>query len=344
MSQFLTEIRQQPEVARRILDSALERVQFVADAIRAAGVKGLILAARGSSDHGATYGRFLFEVRNKLAVSLASPSVYTHYQSPPVLEGFGVMGISQSGSSPDVVAVIKEARRQGALTIALTNQPASDLSAAAEHVLPMGAGPELSVPASKTYTATLLVLALLSSGLDPDPAFTQALHEVPEALAMTLELEPRIADWAPLLAENRMLILGRGYHFATAQEIALKLTETSYLWTQANSVADFLHGPVSVVEPGLASLLVDANGPAQGDLRNLARTLGDRGARVMRMTDGEGEWPGVESVLRIQTGLPEPLTPIPFAVAGQLLAYHRARSLGFDPDHPRQLTKVTRTW
>ena len=344
MSRFRAEIAQQPAIARRVLAASSPAVAHAAAAIGARAVSGLVIAARGSSDHAATYAKYLFELRNRLPVSLASPSEYTKYLTPPRLDRFCVLGISQSGSSPDVVAVVREGRRQGALTLAITNRPGSDLAREAEIVLRMNAGAERSVPASKTYTASLLVVALLSHALEPDPRFDDALAGVASALEKALQVEEQAAAMAHAIHADRMIVLGRGYHLATAQEVALKLTETSRVLAHAQSMADFLHGPVAVVEAGLPALVIDSEGPAQADFEMAAALLRDRGARVMQLTDRPEPWPGVEAAITLPTGLPEPLSPIPFAVAGQLLAYHLARSRGLDPDRPRQLQKVTRTW
>jgi glucosamine--fructose-6-phosphate aminotransferase (isomerizing) len=344
VSRFRTEIGEQPAVARRVLAASRPAVGQAAAAVGAREVSGLVIAARGSSDHAATYAKYLFEVRNRVPVSLASPSEYTKYRRPPRLDRFCVLGISQSGSSPDVVAVVHEGRKQGALTLAITNRPDSDLAREAEIVLPMHAGVERSVPASKTYTASLLVVALLSQALAPDPRFGDALAAVPSALERALQVDEQAGSLGRAIDADRMIVLGRGYHLATAQEVALKLTETSYLLAQAQSVADFLHGPAAVVEAGLPALVIDSEGPAQPDVEAAATLLRGRGARVIQLTDRAEPWPGVKVAIRLPTGLPEALTPLPFAVAGQLLAYHLACSRGLDPDHPPQLRKVTRTW
>jgi glutamine---fructose-6-phosphate transaminase (isomerizing) len=344
MSRFRAEIAEQPAAALRVLAASRPAVGRAAAAIRAAEVSGIVIAARGSSDHAATYAKYLFELRNRLPVSLASPSEYTKYLGPPRLDRFCVLGISQSGSSPDVVAVIREGRLQGALTLAITNQPDSDLAREADIVLDMDAGAERSVPASKTYTASLLLVALLSQELEPDARFNDALGRIPSVLESALGVDGQARSLAHAIEADRMVVLGRGYHLATAQEVALKLTETSYVLAQAQSVADFLHGPVSVAQAGLPVLVIDSEGPAQADSEDAATLLRGRGARVLQLTDRAQPWPGVEAAITLSTGLPEPLTPLPFAVAGQLIAFHLARSRGLDPDHPRQLRKVTRTW
>ena len=171
MSHFSDEIAEQPEVASRLLGRSRDVVAHIGARIREARPRGYVIAARGSSDHAALYAKYLFGARNRALVALAAPSLFTHYASPPNLEGQCVIGISQSGASPDVISVIEEARRQGALTIAISNDAESPLATVAELVLPLEAGPERSVPASKTYTASLLALALISQAVNPDERF-----------------------------------------------------------------------------------------------------------------------------------------------------------------------------
>lgn len=336
MSTFLEEIRSQPEVLRARLDRGREDVRSAAEAM--AGVRGLLIAARGSSDHAAVYAKYLFEMRNRLPVVLAAPSEFTVYGRPPRLEGLGVVAVSQSGASPDVVAVIEEARRQGCPTLAVVNDPASPLARAAALRLDIGAGVERSVPASKTYTATLLCLALLSAALDPEPELDAALRAVPAAVAAVLAAgAERLAG---LIEGDRLVVVGRGYHLATALEVALKVTETCAVLAEARSSADFLHGPIAAARPGLPVLLLAAAGPVLGDLAALHAELEARCATVMTVTNAE--FAG-RRVVRVDTGLPEPLTPIPFAVAGQVLAEALARRRGLDPDRPAGLRKVTET-
>ena len=277
-------------------------------------------------------------------VTLAAPSLFTSYGSPPSLDGQCVIGISQSGASPDVIAVIDEAARQGAVTVAVTNDPGSPLAKAAELVLPLGAGPERSVPASKTYIASLLALALISQALDPDASFEAGLGQVPPALAAALEQEGELDRLVPVLLGPRAIVLGRGFNFSTAEEIALKLTETSYVLARAWSVADFEHGPIAVVEPGLPVILVDGRGQVSADVQSMGTRLTELGCRVIRLLDGGGDHRDAESTVSLDSGLPEELTPLTLGVLGQLLAHRVAVARGIDPDRPRALNKVTRTW
>ncbi|HSS62654.1 MAG TPA: SIS domain-containing protein [Candidatus Limnocylindrales bacterium] len=330
MSRFREEIAEQSAVAARLLERGPQVAARIADRLHKAQSTGFVIAARGSSDNAALYAKYLFGARNRALVALAAPSLFTHYARPPRLAGEGVIGISQSGESPDVIAVVEEARRQGSVTVAITNAIESRLARAAELVLSMEAGPELSVPASKTYTASLVALALVSQAMDPDPAFAAALETVPQAIDRTLEREDELAALVPGLLGPRAVVLGRGFNFSTAEEIALKLSETSYVLARAWSVADFEHGPIAIVEAGLPVVIVDGGGLVAADLASIRSRIEAKGCSVLHLSD--------------RSGLPEELTPIPLAVLGQLLAHHVAVARGFDPDRPRTIQKVTRTW
>ncbi len=319
-------------------------VTAIATRVRATESRGFVIVARGSSDHAALYAKYLFGVRNRMMVALAAPSLFTHYARPPRLDGQCVIGISQSGASPDVIAVIEEAKRQGALTVALTNDPGSTLAGTADLVMPLGAGPERSVPASKTYTASLLALALMSQALDPDPSFEASLGQVPPALAAALEQDSEMDRLVPALLGSRAIVLGRGFNFSTAEEIALKLTETSFVLARAWSVADFEHDPIAVVEPGFPVVLVEGGGQVSEGVRAIGVRLADLGCKVVRLIDGVALDADPETTVTVESGLPEELTPLTLAVLGQLLAHRVAAARGIDPDRPRALNKVTRTW
>jgi glucosamine--fructose-6-phosphate aminotransferase (isomerizing) len=344
MSVFRDEIAQQPDVASRLLAQSRDAVAGIGERIRQVSPLGYVIAARGSSDHAALYAKYLFGARNRALVALAAPSLFTHYASPPRLDRQCVIGISQSGASPDVVSVIEEARRQGALTIAISNDAESSLARAAELVLALGAGQERSVPASKTYTASLIALALISHAVDPDEAFASAVARVPNAMARALDTDSDLEKLVAPLSGPRAIILGRGYNFSTAEELALKLMETSYVLARAWSVADFEHGPIAVLEAGLPVVVVDGGGAMAINMRSIRERVGAKGCPVVQLVDGEGGDVHSSTTVQLASGLPEELTPISLAVLAQLLAHRIAVARGFDPDSPRDIRKVTRTW
>ena len=339
---FEREIREQPETLTRLLDEGRDAATRVAERIRAYGPRVAFIAARGTSDNAARYAQYLFGARNALAVGLTTPSLFTLYERPPRLADNLVIGVSQSGQSPDIVAVIAEARRQGALTVALTNDAASPLATAAELRLPLRAGQERAVAATKTYTTQLLALAMLSLALDGDEDDAAALGRLPEAVGRTLERNARLPEQAGDPHPRRFVVIGRGFNYATAFEIALKLKETSYVVAEPFSSADFRHGPAALIEPGFPVVLVAPSGRVFRDVADLMGLLRERAARVVAITDQPAAFDGT-SILPLADDVPEWLSPIVAVVPGQLLALGQAQARGFDPDHPRGLRKVTQT-
>ena len=339
------EIYEQPAVLRRVLDSQMGRIERAAKTIRERGVDFVMLAARGTSDHAGVYAQYLWGAHNRLAVALAAPSLFTLYASSPKLRGALVVGISQSGQSPDVVGVIEEGRRQGALTLAITNDVNSRLAQVAEFTLDICAGPEKAVAATKTYTAELLVLAALSAALNGDEAYQVALQRVPDAVEEALATEDRVEPIATAhRAMAQCVVLGRGYNYSTAQEWALKLKELTYILADPYSAADFQHGSIAIVEPGFPVLAVAPRGAVLPDLLSLLRRLRDEhGAELLVVSNDDDALSVGHAALRIPTGVPEWLTPLVSIVPAQLYCYHLTRAKGYDTEAPRHLRKVTLT-
>jgi len=347
MSYLSDEIHEQPEVLARLLDEQAGAAAQIAAAIRERDVRYAVIAARGTSDNAARYAQYLFGALNRLPVALATPSLFGIYRTPPQLRDALVLGISQSGQSPDIVAVVEEGRQQGALTIAVTNTPVSPLAQAADHVLPLGAGEERAVAATKTYTAQLAALALLAVQLAGDEGregWLAGLRSVPEAVEKTLALEESVALAAQRYAyATECVVLGRGYNYATAFEIALKLKELTYVVAEPYSSADFRHGPVAIVEHGFPAVVVAPQGVVYPDVLALARELVAREAELIVISGQDRALRLARTPLRLPVVLPEWLSPFTCIVPGQLLALHVTLAKGYDPDHPRGLKKVTET-
>jgi len=344
MSQVETEIREQPDVLERLLREGRERTEEIAARIRQRAPRYVVIAARGSSDNAARYAQYLFGAHNRLPVCLATPSLFTLYESGPRLAGALVVGVSQSGRSPDIVAVLEAARRDGSLTVAITNEPGSPLAKAAEHVLPLGAGPERAVAATKTYTASLGALAMLSAALDTDAVRSRELARLPALVAGTLDENAALDDKvARYRYAEQFVVVGRGFNYSTAFEIALKMKETSYIVAEPYSPADLLHGPVAMIDRGFPALVVAPSGRVLPDLASLMSTLEERRAELVAISDDAGVLARARVGLRLPDGIPEWLSPLAAVVPGQLWAVALARSRGLDPDRPRGLSKVTET-
>lgn len=343
-SQLLHEIDAQPATLARLLDERRDQVRDAAGRIRAFDPAWVCIAARGTSDNAARYAQYLLGAHDRLGVALAVPSLHTLYAAPPRMERALTIGISQSGQSPDVVAVVEEARRQGGLTLAITSEPASPLAAAAELCVPLSSGTERSVAATKTYTNQLLALAMLSAELGDDARRRDELARVPEAVAAALATRADVDAIAQEFRKAlRFVVLGRGFNYCTAFEIALKMKETSYVLAEPYSPPDLLHGPVAMIEYGFPVVLVAPSGAATADIGGLLELLRWRRARTIALSDRDDVLARVTAGVRLPAGVPEWLSPIVAVVPGQLWACALATAKGLDPDRPRDLNKVTLT-
>lgn len=349
------EILEQPAVAAWLLGPGRAAIDSIADAIagRIANreLDTVVIAARGTSDHAAVYAQYLFGARLRLPVALATPSLTSLYGIELRLDRSLVIGISQSGRSPDIVGAIASARRQAAPTIAITNDPRSELAKAAEHVIDLGAGEERAVAATKTYTAELLSVALLvvaiearlgrrSDAADPEPE----LASIPAAIAAALGTEAQVEIVARHLApHDRLVVVGRAFEYATARELALKLKELAQVAADPYSAADFLHGPLALVSAGFPLIAIAPSGPTAADLDALLDRLGELDVdRIVLSDRPEAVARGSIGIL-LPVGLPEWLRPIATIVPGQLLGLHLAVARGLDPENPRWIRKVTLT-
>ncbi len=345
MSQVQKEIEEQPGALARLLREGRQPAEEVAARVRAFAPRYVVIAARGSSDNAARYAQYLFGAHNRLPVCLATPSLFTFYDAAPSLEGALVIGVSQSGQSPDIVAVVESGRRQGALTLAITNRPGSPLAAAAEHTLPLLAGEERAVAATKTYTAQLCALAMLSAAVEGAPSRWRELERVPslveEAISRNASVDEKVSRYR---YADHFAVVGRGFNYSTAFEVSLKMKETSYLVAEPYSPADLLHGPVAMIDRGFPVLLVAPSGRVLGDIAELA----DPARAAQRGADrhlGRPRHPRPRARRRCRSppGMPEWVTPMVAVVPGQIWAVALARTRGLDPDQPRGLSKVTET-
>jgi glucosamine--fructose-6-phosphate aminotransferase (isomerizing) len=337
-----SELDESPTTVERLLDKAVGPIDEVARAVRARPIDLVVIAARGTSDHAAIYAQYILGARNRLLVALAAPSLVTLYDAPPRFCNALVLGISQSGQSPDVVSVLAEARRQGALTVGITNDPTSDLAAAADHVIELEAGPERAVAATKTYLAETALIAMLSSALSGDRESAEQLAALPAALRATFEVEAEVVRLAAAWAtEQRCAVLARGFHYATAREWALKLKELAYVLADPYSAADFQHGPIALIEEGFPVLAIATSGNALPGMIELLGRLRAARARLLVLSNDR-------SALDMGDGVPLPpvpewLAPLVAIIPAQLFAYHLARARGIDTEAPRNLKKVTLT-
>jgi glucosamine--fructose-6-phosphate aminotransferase (isomerizing) len=334
-SHMRREIAEQPAAVERTLAAVAGPVAALAGAVREREIDRVVLVARGTSDHVAIYGRYLLEARCALSSSLAAPSLYTTYRPPIDLSRALVLGVSQSGQTPEIVAALEFAAGRGALTAALTNEAGSPLAEAVSHALVTAAGDEQSVAATKTFTTALAAVAELARALGAAD-LAAPLGALPAALARAAALPADVVERAArlLVDAEAAVCVARGYAYAAALEAALKLKEVAGLWAEGFSAADLRHGPRAAAL-GLPAIILHAGGPLAGDVRGLEGELAAAGSPIVSIGPGRA--------LEAARGLGEELAPIALIVPAQLVAEHLAVLRGRDPDRPPGLTKVTRT-
>ncbi len=343
MSWLETELREQPAALERLLDGQGDRAREIAGIFGRDDVKYVLIASRGSSGNAARYAQYLLGRAHRVPVMFATPSLYTIYEQPPRLEGAVVVGISQSGASPDVASVLAEARRQGRPTVALTNDPDSALAREADSVLLLEAGDERAVAATKTYLNSLGAIAMLFAATD-GPVAEAELARMPSVLEEQIELSiataPPLDDYGDAVGAT---VVARGVNYGTAFEIALKIRELSGLVVEAYSPADLMHGPIAAIREGWPVIVVAPTGPARPSVEGLVLPLLERGARIIAVSDVAAVLRRAQTRLPLVARVPEWLSALTAVIPGQLTALRLAQLRGLDIDSPVGLNKVTLT-
>jgi glucosamine--fructose-6-phosphate aminotransferase (isomerizing) len=346
---MLAEIREQPVALDRTLRQELKGFDLLRRRFAGNPPRLVVLAARGTSDNAAQFGRYLIEIATGIPVSLAAPSVTTLYHSPLKLEGALVVAISQSGESTDTNVVLEDAKRSGAMTLGITNEAGSTLAKLADHVALVRAGREKSVAATKTYTGQLLSFYLLAYALGADLRASD-LQRIPDWTAAALKLESEIERRAERYRfMDHAVVVGRGLNYSNAFEWALKMMETCYIVAERFSQADILHGPIAMVGSSFPAFLLSPQGVTWPVMKELHQRLDGLRAESLTVSDrSNSEAPRnaivVPARLAHKGKLPADLyTPIPYIIPAQLFAASLARVKGLNPDQPRGLSKVTRT-
>jgi glucosamine--fructose-6-phosphate aminotransferase (isomerizing) len=327
------------EVAQRQLDGLGGQIERLGRTLREFDPPLVITCARGSSDHAATFGKYLIETRVRTPVASFAPSTSSIYGTDwRKLKGTLFLAISQSGKSPDLIASARAARDAGAFVVAIVNDAESPLAELAEATIPMLAGPERSVAATKSFIASLLVLSRVAQAWAQDDELGAGLRKSPELLSKAWAL-----DWSPALTvlqrATNLYVIGRGLSLGTAQEAALKLKETCGLHAEAYSAAEVRHGPMAIVGDGFPVLMLVPNDKASEAFSPLAQDFAARGARVLM---AGGEAPGAISLPTLGDAHPA-LAPIAGILSFYRLATRLSLVRGFDPDRPPHLRKVTET-
>jgi glucosamine--fructose-6-phosphate aminotransferase (isomerizing) len=343
VSLMLEEIAQQPAALEKTIAEERAKIQQLGQKLRTRDLDLIVLVARGSSDNAALFGRYLLEITTGTPVSLSAPSVYTLYQAKLNLKRALVIGVSQSGEGEDINFVLERARQSGAFTIGITNEPASSMTKLVDETLLMHGGKERSVAATKTFTGQMILFYLLASSLAKDGRAIAA-DRIPEFASRALEQQPAIGELVQryVFMEN-CVVVGRGLAYANAYEFALKLMETCYVVAERFSSADFLHGPVAMIERHFPVILFAPPGVMLEGTKDLIERLRELSADTLVITgDLEAAAKCSRSII-MPREIDEFLAPIPYIIPAQLFAALLAEAKGLDPDKPRSLSKVTRT-
>jgi glucosamine--fructose-6-phosphate aminotransferase (isomerizing) len=337
------EIEQQPALIDKLISLERNNVSEIASRIKGK-YDYILIAARGTSDNAARYAQYLFGINNQMQVALATPSIISVYEQSPKMKGYLVIGISQSGESPDIVSVLDTAKKQGCPTISITNDPGSPLAGISDFVIPLHAGEEKAIAATKTYTTSLAALAMLSIFMDFDEKRINELKKIPETAQILLHsIAASISRTERYRYMDRCSVIGRGYNYSTAFEVALKIKELTRVTAEPYSSADFRHGPIATAQSGSPVILIAPSGMIFTDLKNLSASLDQKRAEMIIISDNKELLSFAKFPLEIPTGIPEWLSPLISVIPGQLFANNLALCKGLDVDHPEGLSKITRT-
>ncbi|HXG63581.1 MAG TPA: SIS domain-containing protein [Blastocatellia bacterium] len=343
MSLMLAEIQQQPAALERTLKREGRRIARFADSLKKRRTRLIVLVARGSSDNAGLFGRYLLEISTGIPVSLAAPAVHTLYRTRLDLRDALVIGISQSGEGLDINMVLENSRRGGATTLAITNEAGSTMARIADETFLIHAGRERSVAATKTYTGQLLIFHMLAAALSGDRRFAE-VERLPELAAASLGLRPQVEEMVGRYAfMNHCVVVGRGLNYANAYEFAIKLMETCYVVAERFSSADFLHGPIAMVERDFPVFLFAPPGKTLAGMKDLLGKLTKLGAETIVISSENAALKSATRALKIPQRVSEMLSPIPYIIPAQLFAALLAEAKGLSPDRPRSLAKVTKT-
>lgn len=342
---LFSEINEQPERIKALLASQRKNVERIAAEIKKRDIEYVFLAARGTSDNAGRYANYLLGAMNGLPLALATPSLFTYYKRPPKLKNALVIGVSQSGKSPDIVSVLEEGRKQGCQTLSITNEPNSPLAQVSDFVLDIHAGAEKAVAATKTYTTELMSVAMLSAALSGNKAQWNDLSKVAAWMRQSLKQNDFVAQAAQRYRYiDQTVVLGRGFNYATAFEWALKLKELTYIIAEPYSSADFAHGPIAMVESGYPVFAVAPKGKVFNSmLEMLNRLRSDIAAELIVISNDKRALALAQVPLSIPVDVPEWLSPLVNILPAQLFAYHLTVAKGYNTEQPRSIRKVTET-
>lgn len=341
---LISEIKEQPEIIHNLIAVEMDNINNIADKLRGK-FKYIVIAARGTSDNAARYAQYVLGAFNRIQIALATPSLFTIYDSQPKLDEALVIGISQSGQSPDIVSVLQEAKKQNRPTLCITNDSDSPLANASDFIIPLHANKERAVAATKTYTASLAAIAMFSACLAEDQNRMNEIHRIAEKLDQVIKeallVVPKTERYRYI---ESCVVIGRGFNYSTAYEIALKVKELTRVVTIPYSSADFKHGPIATVQQGFPVIVVASAGSMGDHINDFTSKLMEMGAEIIAVSDYPSLLEKSDLGFKIEPGIPEWLSPIANILPGQLFARQLAIEKGLNIDKPEGLSKVTETF
>ena len=340
---MLDEIHQQPAAIERTIKRESKKIESFAARLKADRPRLIVLVARGSSDNAALFGRYLIEMTTGIPVSLAAPAIHTLYKTKMDMRGALVVGISQSGEGVDINLTLENSKRCGATTLAITNEAESSMAKGADEAFLIHAGRERSVAATKTYTGQLLIFHLLTSALVGN-GHKAEIERLPDLAAASLTLQPRIEEIVERYAfMDQCVVVGRSLNYANAFEFAIKLMETCYVVAERFSGADFLHGPIAMIDQGFPIFVFAPPGLTMKGTRELLEKVNLIGAETIVISSEPSALKSASRQIKIPERVNELLSPIPYIIPAQIFAALLAEAKGLSPDQPRSLSKVTKT-
>jgi glutamine---fructose-6-phosphate transaminase (isomerizing) len=343
MSFMLEEIEQQPAALERTIEREAKKIMRFGLKLQDHRPRLIVLVARGSSDNAALFGRYLLEMTTCIPVSLAAPAIHTLYKSKLDLRDTLVIGISQSGEGEDINLVLQNSRRCGAMTLSITNEAQSTMAGITEETFLIHAGRERSVAATKTYTGQLLIFHLLARALSKNKELN-GIESLPQLAAQALKLRPQVKEMVERYAfMNNCVVVGRGLNYANAYEFAIKLMETCYVVAERFSGADFLHGPIAMIDRGFPVFIFAPPGPTLKGMTSLLSKLNQLGAETIVISSESTAIKNASRAFKLPSRINDMLSPIPYIIPTQLFAAFLAEAKGLTPDQPRSLSKVTKT-
>jgi glucosamine--fructose-6-phosphate aminotransferase (isomerizing) len=344
MKRMLDEILEQPVAIERCAAGALNTIRELAHIVKQKDIGAITIAARGTSDHAAVYGKYVLEILTGIPVGLSAPSVITMYSRKLRMDNSLVIGISQSGMAEDVLEVIRNANMAGALTVTITNNEESPLAREAQHHLNCSAGPELSVAATKTFTTQIYLLAALAAELAGEMNVKRELSALPAKISKMLEgasgIEENVQRYRFM---NECFILARGINYAIALEAALKIQETNYIRAKAFATSDFYHGPFALLERDIPIIIFAPKGPSLPDVANMVEKLVEMGMELIMISNDEEMLAKGTFRISVPDTCNDIISPFFNVINAQIFAYRLAIARGLDPDSPRGLSKITIT-